>query len=226
MNVTGSFVPPLFIFPRQRMKAELMDGSPPGSICVCHPSGWMQMEIFSQWFDHFVSCSGASKTNPVLLILDGHSTHVRNLDVINKAWDHGVVIICLPPHCSHKMQPLDVSFMKPLSTYYNAEVSKWLRNDPGRTVSTFQVAQLLTPAFQKAATALTAANGFRKLECGLSIATYLKTMSLHHQILQTNPSQSQGNLSHQILQTNCSQSQSNLSHQILVVPYHLAYLFY
>jgi len=60
------------------------------------------------------------------------------------------------------MQPLDVSFMKPLSTYYNAEVSKWLRNDPGRTVSTFQVAQLLTPAFQKAATALTAANGFRK----------------------------------------------------------------
>ena len=162
MNVTGSFVPPLFIFPRQRMKAELIDGSPPGSICVCHPSGWMQMEIFSQWFDHFVSCSGASKTNPVLLILDGHSTHVRNLDVINKAWDHGVVIICLPPHCSHKMQPLDVSFMKPLSTYYNAEVSKWLRNDPGRTVSTFQVAQLLTPAFQKAATALTAANGFRK----------------------------------------------------------------
>lgn len=52
--------------------------------------------------------------------------------------------------------------MKPLSTYYNSEVSKWLRNHPGRTVSTFQVAQLLTPAFQKSATALTAANGFRK----------------------------------------------------------------
>src|SRR5688572_27487890 len=39
MNVTGLFVPPLFIFPRHRMKAELMDGSPSGSICVCHPSG-------------------------------------------------------------------------------------------------------------------------------------------------------------------------------------------
>jgi len=76
MNVTGSFVPPLFIWPRKRMKAELMDGSPPGSICVCHPSGWMQLEIFSQWFDHFVTFSGASKSNPVLLILDGHSTHV------------------------------------------------------------------------------------------------------------------------------------------------------
>lgn len=162
MNVTGSFIPPLFIFPRRRMKAELMDGSPPGSICVCHPSGWMQLEIFGQWFDHFISCSGSSKNNPVLLILDGHSTHVRNLDVINKARDNGVVIVCLPPHCSHKMQPLDVSFMKPLSTYYNSEVSKWLRNHPGRVVSTFHIAQLLTPAFQKAATTLTAANGFRK----------------------------------------------------------------
>lgn len=60
------------------------------------------------------------------------------------------------------MQPLDVSFMKLLSTYYNSEVSKWLRNHPGRVVSTFHIAQLLTPAFQKAATTLTAANGFRK----------------------------------------------------------------
>lgn len=162
MSVTGSFIPPFFIFPRTRMKAELMDGAPPGSMCMCHPSGWMQLEIFSQWFDHFVTCSGASQSNPVLLILDGHSTHVRNLEVINKARLHGVVIICLPPHCSHKIQPLDVSFMKPLSTYYNSEVTKWLRNHPGRTVSTFQVAQLLTPAFQKAATAQTAANGFRK----------------------------------------------------------------
>lgn len=162
MSVTGTYIPPLFIFPRKRMKAELMDECPPGSICVCHPSGWMQLDIFSQWFDHFITCSGASKNNPMLLILDGHSTHVRNLDVINKARDNGVVIMCLPPHCSHKMQPLDVSFMKPLSTYYNAEVSKWLRNHPGRVVTTFQVAQLITPAFQKAATAQTAANGFRK----------------------------------------------------------------
>jgi len=162
MNVTGTFLPPLFIFPRQRMKAELMDHSPPGSVCVCHKSGWMQLEIFSQWFDHFVTCSGASKSNPVLLILDGHSTHVRNLTVINKAREHGVTIICLPPHCSHKMQPLDVAFMKPLSTYYNSEVSKWLRCHPGRTVTMFQIAELITPAFQKAATALTSANGFRK----------------------------------------------------------------
>ena len=52
--------------------------------------------------------------------------------------------------------------MKPLSTFYNAEVSKWLRNHPGRTVTIFQMAELITLAFKKSATAQTAANGFRK----------------------------------------------------------------
>ena len=46
MNITGTFIPPLFVFPRIRMKAELMNGAPPGSIYACHISGWMQLEIF------------------------------------------------------------------------------------------------------------------------------------------------------------------------------------
>ena len=39
MNITGTFIPPLFVFPRVRMKAELMNGAPPGSIYACHKSG-------------------------------------------------------------------------------------------------------------------------------------------------------------------------------------------
>ena len=63
--------------------------------------------------------SGASKNNPVLLILDGHSTHNKNLELIDLARENGFVLLCLPLHCSHRMQPLDVSFMKQLSTYYD-----------------------------------------------------------------------------------------------------------
>ena len=62
------------------------------------------------------------------------------------------------------MQPPDVSFMKPLSTYYDHELEKWLRNNPGRVVTTFQVAELFGNAYMKAATAEIAANGFRKTE--------------------------------------------------------------
>lgn len=75
MSATGAFVPPLFVFPRVRMKAEFMDGARAGAIFTCHKSGWMQLSIFMQWFQHFVQVSGASLENKVLLMLDGHSTH-------------------------------------------------------------------------------------------------------------------------------------------------------
>ena len=54
MSPTGHLIPPLLVFPSIYMKQELMNGSPPGSIHACHPSGWIQSEIFTQWFLHFI----------------------------------------------------------------------------------------------------------------------------------------------------------------------------
>ncbi|XP_076805955.1 uncharacterized protein LOC143449578 [Clavelina lepadiformis] len=53
MSAGGSYVPPYLIFPRQRMKPELLDGTPPGTGYSCHPSGLMQLDIFTSWFKHF-----------------------------------------------------------------------------------------------------------------------------------------------------------------------------
>jgi hypothetical protein len=36
---TGHFIPPLLEFKKKNMKQELMNGTPPGSICACHHSG-------------------------------------------------------------------------------------------------------------------------------------------------------------------------------------------
>ena len=94
--------------------------------------------------------------------MDGHSTHTINMKVIDLARANEVVLLCLPPHCSHKMPPLDVSFMKPLPIYCDQELEKWLRNHPGRVVTTFQVAELFGIAYSKAATAQTAINGFKQ----------------------------------------------------------------
>lgn len=162
MNATGNYIPPLFIFPRKNMKAELMDGAPPGSISACHISGWVQTDIFSKWFDHFVKYSKPTDEEPVILVLDGHYSHTRNIEVIEKARAKNVAIICLPPHSTAKMQPLDVGFMKPLKTYYAQEISNWLRQNMGRVVTHFQVARLYGLAYQKAATMQNSINAFRK----------------------------------------------------------------
>jgi hypothetical protein len=55
MNAAGCYVPPLVVFPRKNMQIELMDGTPPGSTYACHISGWIQTDIFTQWFRQFIS---------------------------------------------------------------------------------------------------------------------------------------------------------------------------
>lgn len=162
MSASGLFMPPMFVFPRARAKPDLLDDTPPGSTASYHPSGWMQKEIFLNWFEKFIAFSNPSKENPVLLLLDGHATHTKNLELIQRAKDKGVVLLCFPPHTTHRLQPLDVSFMSPMSTYYTSEVQRWMQQHPGRPVTINQIGKLFGNAFMKAASVQTAVNGFRK----------------------------------------------------------------
>lgn len=165
MSAGGSFVPPLVIFARKRMKPELTDGAPPGTVFSCFPTGWMQTEIFNDWYDHFLRHTKPTAGDPVLLVLDGHYTHTKNVMFLEKAKQNHTTVLCLPPHCSHKLQPLDVSFMNPLNTFFVQAVEKYLRNNPGRAISQYQISSLFGEAYLRAAVPNTAINGFRS--CGI-----------------------------------------------------------
>lgn len=164
-NAAGTYVPPMLIYARKRMKNELLDDAPSGFWGTCSDNGWITSKIFFDWFQSFVNFSKPTKEKPVLLLLDGHASHTKNIELIDYARENNVILLCTPPHCTHKLQPLDVSFMRPLSTYYSAEVKKWLREHPGRVVTPYQVAKLFGNAYLQAATMLTAINGFKK--CGI-----------------------------------------------------------
>ncbi|XP_043228646.1 uncharacterized protein LOC122384902 [Amphibalanus amphitrite] len=165
MSAVGNFVPPMMILPRARVNKNLEEGAPPGTVFEYHPSGWMQTDIFTRWFQHFIRHAKPSAEEPALLILDGHMTHTRNLDVIEMARANHVTIVVIPPHTSHRLQPLDVGFMKPLNTFYVQAIEKFLRQNPGRVVTLYQIARLFGEAYLKAATPATAINAFKK--CGI-----------------------------------------------------------
>lgn len=163
VSAAGHYLPPMLIFPRKRMTAQLKEGAPPDSIFSCNTSGWMTIPDFNDWFDHFLKHTSPSSENPVLLLLDGHASHIKNLAFIEKARDNYVTVICFPPHCTHKLQPLDVAFMSPLKTNFSQEVEKHLKKDPGKTVTLNDISSLLGSAFLKSAVPATAINGFRKV---------------------------------------------------------------
>ena len=56
--------------------------------------------------------------NPVLLILDNHISRYSS-ELLELAKENQVVMLTVPPHTTHKLQPLDRSVMHPLKAFYN-----------------------------------------------------------------------------------------------------------
>lgn len=147
------------------MMAELSTGAPPGCLVEISDNGCINSDLFVKWLQHFITAVKPTKENKVLLVLDGHTTHSKNLAAVEICRDNGVIMLQLPGHTTHRLQPLDVAVFKPLETYYNQAVEKWMRTHPGLAVTQFQVAENLGEAYGKAATIEHSINGFRK--CGI-----------------------------------------------------------
>ena len=90
-----------------KKKLSLTDYAPPGTLNEVTENGWIDATSFMAYLQHFVKFIQPSKSYPVLIRMDGHKTHTKNLDLINFARDSGLILLCLPPHTSHKLQPLD-----------------------------------------------------------------------------------------------------------------------
>ena len=58
---------------------------------------------------------------PVLLLIDGHMSHIT-LDVVDLCRDNDIVLFCLPPHTTHALQPLDVAVFKSLKDHFSKSV--------------------------------------------------------------------------------------------------------
>ena len=159
VNAAGTYLPPMMIFKRKRMSQLLLKGTPHGTIGGVSENGWIESDLFVKWLEHFVHHVQPSVDRKVLLVLDGHASH-KSLAAIDYAWENAVIIICLPPHSTHQMQPLDRTIFGPLKSAYNAECDKWMVRHPGRRISQYDVGELFNEAYLKAASMKNAVSGF------------------------------------------------------------------
>ena len=47
-----------------------------------------------------------------------------------------IVMICFPPHSTHRMQPLDRTVYGPMKAAYNRECDKWMTSHVGQRIRT------------------------------------------------------------------------------------------
>ena len=87
VSASGFVMPPMVIFNRKNLTPELTKGEVEGTIYGLSSSGWIDSELFSDWFlNHFLEY--APKSRPLLLLLDGHSSHYCP-EFIRQACDNG-----------------------------------------------------------------------------------------------------------------------------------------
>lgn len=121
----------------------------------------IRLDLFLTWLEHFIEHVRPSTVKPALLLMDNHESHV-SIAAINVAKESGVVFLTFPPHCSHKLQPLDVAVYGPLKRYFNDAANSWHLQYPGETVTIYRIAVLLGKAYPLAMTISNLMSGFRR----------------------------------------------------------------
>lgn len=71
------------------------------------------------------------------MLLDGHTTHSKNLDALELARVNGVILLQLPGHTTHRLQPLDVGIFGPMQIYYDQALDQWMSNNVGQCITQF-----------------------------------------------------------------------------------------
>ena len=108
-------------------------GEVPATLYGMCSSGWMDQELFADWFlHHFLEYAVTSR--PLMLLLDGHGHHSLHytLELVKLAAKHHVVIFCLP-----QIPQLIVSHLIPhASSHLNLDVCcKYLFAHPSQVIT-------------------------------------------------------------------------------------------
>ena len=131
-----------------------------GSRYAISDKGWIDQEPFHYWLrDHFLANAVAAR--PLLLLLDGHSSHYEPA-TINLAKESDIVLFCLPLHTTHECQPLDCSLFGPLKTHWQQACHDFYCGNPGKVISKLNFCCVFREAWLKAVTPATISSGFRK----------------------------------------------------------------
>jgi hypothetical protein len=93
------------------------------------PNGWTSDEIGLCWLKKVFIPSTSSRLKGIyrLLVLDGHGSHLTpKFDEICS--ENRIIPICMPPHSSHLLQPLDVGCFAVLKRAYGKCVENVMRS--------------------------------------------------------------------------------------------------
>jgi hypothetical protein len=162
VNSQGRAIPCFLIFSaKNHLSSWYMESTIPSDWAIATTeNGWTTNETGFEWIKHFNKHT-ESKTvgRKRLLILDGHESHHTTL-FEDYCQENNIITLCMPPHSSHLLQPLDVGVFSPLKAAYRAEIERMMRYQIHH-ITKLEFLPCLKVAFDKAFTTNNIKSGFR-----------------------------------------------------------------
>lgn len=157
VNAIGHAVPPMILFKGERMQPEFVEDLPPGVICSMTPKGSMNIRTFVDWIQHL---SKFKPPGPCLLMFDGAKCHI-DLEVVDEADKHQIILYCLPSNTTHELQPLDKSVFRSYEHYWDEELIKYWQHHNDRVLTKKLFGKVFSAVWDKCMTMSNIKAGFR-----------------------------------------------------------------
>jgi hypothetical protein len=162
INAAGWSIPPFLIFAgKYHLSAWYEEAEIPRDWAYAvSDNGWTNNELGVEWLKHFNAYTEARTIGARrLLILDGHESH-HSLEFQELCKEHNVYKLCMPPHSSHLLQPLDVGCFSPLKRAYSREVETLMRNHINH-ITKLEFLPAFKAAFDRSFTPVNICSAFR-----------------------------------------------------------------
>ncbi|XP_061195392.1 uncharacterized protein LOC133203632 [Saccostrea echinata] len=162
VNAVGDVLPPMCIVkgktPRCLESFSTLD-SPAGTLWTYQERAWMCDILGQMWFSQ-VFLQNIGPKRPQLLILDSHSSH-EVLGLLQEAVRENIIILAMPPHTSHHLQPLDKCVFGPFSRAYDKACTNLLTQHPDLVINKTTWPRVFSTAWIAAFTKDNIVNGFK-----------------------------------------------------------------
>ena len=162
VSAAGVAIPPLIIFKAKYTNTAWIPADTPLDWRFSTSnSGWTSDSHAYEWITTVFepATRPADPTLHRLLAMDGHGSHIT-AKLIAHCMEHAIDLLILPPHTSHKLQPLDMSVFSPLKRGLAAETDAASRLDSGR-IQRVDWTNMYIRAREKALTSANIASGWK-----------------------------------------------------------------
>jgi hypothetical protein len=128
VGALGRRLPPFVIFAGKVLIDVWFKDLPPDWVLEVSPNGWTNNQLALAWLEHFDTHTKRHTVGGYrLLIIDGHESHC-SVDFQDLCKEKNIILLCMPAHSSHLLQPLDVACFSPLKRKYGDVISGLARN--------------------------------------------------------------------------------------------------